>query len=240
MLRYTQRASSILARFQRQAAACSTDQQASTSSSPSRAYASDDSAATDSIGNEKVQKLAQEIMGLTVLESSWLSEILRKRLNIAKPAFGAMPMGMPMMAASPAGAAPAAETAAPPVEKKEKTEFEVKLTSFTPEGKIKVIKEVRAITGLGLKEAKELVRGGGGQRHKCESEGMEGGCKSCRTCMRSPSAHSLAHTFNRSHVKPRTRPCDMLTWEGTDAASNMEGFSRSHDILHLYYWRTPV
>ena len=161
MLRYTQRASSILARFQRQAAACSTDQQASTSSSPSRAYASDDSAATDSIGNEKVQKLAQEIMGLTVLESSWLSEILRKRLNIAKPAFGAMPMGMPMMAASPAGAAPAAETAAPPVEKKEKTEFEVKLTSFTPEGKIKVIKEVRAITGLGLKEAKELVRGGG-------------------------------------------------------------------------------
>lgn len=160
MLRYTQqRTSSILARFQRHAAACSTDQQASTSSSPSRAYASDESAAsTDAIGNEKVQKLAQEIMGLTVLESSWLSEILRKRLNIAKPAFGAMPMGMPMMAATPAGAAPAAEAAAPPVEKKEKTEFEVKLTSYTPEGKIKVIKEVRAITGLGLKEAKELVR----------------------------------------------------------------------------------
>ena len=98
-------------------------------------------------------------MGLTVLESSWLSEILRKRLNIAKPAFGAMPMMAAAPASAPAAAGPAAPAAAaPPAEKKEKTEFDVKLTSFTAEGKIKVIKEIRAITGLGLKEAKELVR----------------------------------------------------------------------------------
>ncbi|GMF26291.1 unnamed protein product [Phytophthora fragariaefolia] len=52
------------------------------------------------------------------------------------------------------GAAPAAEEA-----KEEKTAFNVKLASFDAKSKIKVIKEVRAITGLGLKEAKELVEG---------------------------------------------------------------------------------
>lgn len=52
------------------------------------------------------------------------------------------------------GAAPAAEEP-----KEEKTQFDVKLASFDAKSKIKVIKEVRAITGLGLKEAKELVEG---------------------------------------------------------------------------------
>jgi len=115
-----------------------------------------------SIGNEKVQRLADEITSLTVLECSWLSEILRKRLNMERPAFGGMSMlgAMPMMAA-PGGAAAggAGDAAAPAEEKKEKTEFAVKLESFSAEGKIKVIKEIRAITSLGLKEAKELVRG---------------------------------------------------------------------------------
>ena len=159
MLRSTRSFFSLLARLQRQASVItfSGDHQPCTSS---RAYSSsDESASTASIGNEKVQKLAEEIMGLTVLESSWLSEILRKRLNIAKPAFGAMPMMAAAPASAPAAAGPAAPAAAaPPAEKKEKTEFDVKLTSFTAEGKIKVIKEIRAITGLGLKEAKELVR----------------------------------------------------------------------------------
>ncbi len=108
----------------------------------------------ESIGNEKVQRLASDIMNLTVLESSWLSEILRTKLNIQKPSFS----GMPMMAASVAPAQAAPAQAPPPPEKKEKTEFEVKLESFSAEGKIKVIKEIRAITSLGLKEAKELVR----------------------------------------------------------------------------------
>lgn len=111
--------------------------------------------------SEKVQKLASDIMGLSVLECSQLSNMLREKLGVPRGA--AMPMmGMPMAmpAAGPAaGAAGAAEAAEPKEEKKEKTEFDVKLESFTPEGKIKVIKEIRAITSLGLKEAKELVGG---------------------------------------------------------------------------------
>lgn len=60
---------------------------------------------------------------------------------------------------SAAPAAPQAEAAAAPVEKPpEKTEFDVKLSGFDPAAKIKVIKEVRVITELGLKEAKELAR----------------------------------------------------------------------------------
>lgn len=54
------------------------------------------------------------------------------------------------------GAAPAAAAEEP---KEEKTQFDVKLASFDAKSKIKIIKEVRAITGLGLKEAKELVEG---------------------------------------------------------------------------------
>jgi len=58
--------------------------------------------------------------------------------------------------AAPSGeAAPAEEKEAP----KEKTHFDIELTKFDPAGKIKVIKEIRAIFGLGLKEAKETVEG---------------------------------------------------------------------------------
>ena len=125
-----------------------------TSARPSAPLAdakSDDDAEPEA--NPKVKALADEVCGLTVLECSWLSEILRKRLGVAKPAFGAMPM----MAAAPAGGAPAGAAVAPAPEAKEKTEFTVKLESFSADGKIKVIKEVRAATGLGLKEAKDLV-----------------------------------------------------------------------------------
>lgn len=110
--------------------------------------------------SDKVKQLAEGIMGLTVIECSQLSKLLRDKLGV--------PRGMPMMptvvagaaapAAAGAGAAPAA--AAPAEEKAEKTEFDVKLEGFSPEGKIKVIKEIRALTNLGLKEAKELVRAG--------------------------------------------------------------------------------
>ncbi|KAF8060619.1 rplL [Scenedesmus sp. PABB004] len=103
---------------------------------------------------ERVQQLAQDIMSLSVLECSQLSNLLREKLGVPRGA--AVPMMAAAMAAPPpaAGAAPEAD-AAPPA--KEKTEFDVKLESFTPEGKIKVIKEIRALTALGLKEAKELV-----------------------------------------------------------------------------------
>jgi len=173
MLGLYKRTSSCLLGLHRQAIVAAADHHQPSTSFSCRNYASDESASTDSIGNENVQRLAKEIMGLTVLESSWLSEILRKRLNIAKPTFGGMPMmgAMSMMPASPVpvAAAAAAATEAAPVEKKEKTEFEVKLASFTPEGKIKVIKEIRAITGLGLKEAKELVS-------RCFNDGLHIAC----------------------------------------------------------------
>ncbi|GBG00437.1 hypothetical protein Rsub_13093 [Raphidocelis subcapitata] len=133
-----------------------TSSSAAASGEPEQQQQQDDAS---SIGNEKVQRLADEIVGLTVLECSWLSEILRKRLNMERPAFGGMPM-MPMMAApgGAAGGAGAGGDAAPAAEeKKEQTEFAVKLEAFSAEGKIKVIKEIRAITSLGLKEAKELV-----------------------------------------------------------------------------------
>eukprot|EP00798_Chlamydomonas_sp_ICE-L_P024895 gene24895-10561_t len=105
---------------------------------------------------EKVQQLAEKVMGLTVLEASALSALLREKLGMPKPAYGAMPMMAASMGQAPAAEAPAA-AAAPEEEKKEKTEFDVKLESYETAGKIKVIKEIRAITSLGLKEAKELV-----------------------------------------------------------------------------------
>ena len=121
----------------------------------SRSYSTEPQTDAAVIGNERVNKLASEILELTVLESSWLSEILRKKLNIQRPAYGAMPMAMQGAPAAPAAAAEAAPPP-PPAPAKEKTEFEVRLESFSAEGKIKVIKEIRAITNLGLKEAKDL------------------------------------------------------------------------------------
>ncbi len=95
--------------------------------------------------SEKLDKLYQELSGLTVLEISELVKLLEDKWGVsaaaAMPAF-AMPAG--------GGAAAAAE----PVE--EKTEFDVILADAGAQ-KINVIKEVRAITGLGLKEAKDLV-----------------------------------------------------------------------------------
>jgi len=87
----------------------------STSGAPSRCFSAPaDGGAGDQIGNDKVRKLADDITGLTVLECSWLSEILRKKLNLAKPAFGGMPM-MPMMGAMGGAPAAGARLAPPPL-----------------------------------------------------------------------------------------------------------------------------
>jgi large subunit ribosomal protein L7/L12 len=95
--------------------------------------------------SEKLDKLYHELSGLTVLEISELVKLLEDKWGVsaaaAVPAF-----------AIPAGGGGAA--AAEPVE--EKTEFDVILAEAGAQ-KINVIKEVRAITGLGLKEAKDLV-----------------------------------------------------------------------------------
>ncbi|MDQ7776635.1 50S ribosomal protein L7/L12 [Paracoccus aminovorans] len=93
-----------------------------------------------------LKKLAEEIVGLTLLEAQELKTILKDEYGIEPAAGGAV-----MVAGPAAGPAEAAE---------EKTEFDVVLTDAGA-NKINVIKEVRAITGLGLKEAKDLVEAGG-------------------------------------------------------------------------------
>jgi large subunit ribosomal protein L7/L12 len=95
-----------------------------------------------------LKKLAEEIVNLTLLEASELKNILKDEYGIEPAAGGAV-----MMAGPAAGG-----DAAPAVE--EKDEFDVILVDAGAK-KINVIKEVRAITGLGLKEAKDLVEAGG-------------------------------------------------------------------------------
>ena len=95
-----------------------------------------------------LKKLAEAIVGLTLLEAAELKKILKDEYGI-EPAAGAV-----AVAAGPAASAAPAEAA------EEQTEFDVILKSAGAQ-KINVIKEVRAITGLGLKEAKDLVEAGG-------------------------------------------------------------------------------
>jgi len=91
-----------------------------------------------------LSKIVDELSSLTVLEAAELSKLLEEKWGVSAAA--------PVAVAAAGGAAPGAA----PVE--EKTEFTVVLAK-TGEKKIEVIKEVRAITGLGLKEAKDLVEG---------------------------------------------------------------------------------
>ncbi len=91
-----------------------------------------------------IEKIVEDISKLTAVELSDLKKALEEKFDVT----AAAPMGMPMMMA---GAA-----AAEPVE--EKTEFNIVLKDSGAE-KLKVIKVVREITGLGLKEAKDLVDG---------------------------------------------------------------------------------
>jgi len=89
-----------------------------------------------------LSKIVDELSSLTVLEAAELSKLLEEKWGVS--------------AAAPVAVAAAAGAAAAPVE--EKTEFTVVLAKVGDK-KIEVIKEVRAITGLGLKEAKDLVEG---------------------------------------------------------------------------------
>jgi large subunit ribosomal protein L7/L12 len=92
-----------------------------------------------------LQKLVDELSGLTVLEAAELSKLLEDKWGVSAAA--------PVAAVAAAPAAGAAAAAAPA---EEQTEFTVILAK-TGDKKINVIKEVRTITGLGLKEAKDLV-----------------------------------------------------------------------------------
>ena len=91
-----------------------------------------------------LQKIVNDLSSLTVLEASELAKLLEEKWGVSAAAAVAVAAG------------PAAGAAAPAAE--EKTEFTVVLTA-AGEKKIEVIKEVRAVTGLGLKEAKDLVEG---------------------------------------------------------------------------------
>ncbi len=95
-----------------------------------------------------LDKLADQLSGLTLLEAAELKKMLEEKWGVTAAAPMAM-AAMPMMAggAAAGGAAAAVE---------EKTEFDVVITDVGPK-KINIIKEVRALTNLGLKEAKDLV-----------------------------------------------------------------------------------
>jgi large subunit ribosomal protein L7/L12 len=92
-----------------------------------------------------LEKIVEELSGLTLLEAGELTKMLEEKWGVS----AAAPVAMGMMAAPGAGGAD--EAAA-----EEKTEFDVVLKEVGPK-KINVIKEVRALTSLGLKEAKAVV-----------------------------------------------------------------------------------
>ncbi|TAH34003.1 MAG: 50S ribosomal protein L7/L12 [Alphaproteobacteria bacterium] len=91
-----------------------------------------------------LNKIVDELSKLTVLEAAELSKMLEEKWGVS----AAAPVAVAAAGGAAAGAAPAAE----------KTEFTIFLAA-SGDKKIEVIKEVRAITGLGLKEAKDLVEG---------------------------------------------------------------------------------
>jgi large subunit ribosomal protein L7/L12 len=94
------------------------------------------------MSEQNLQQIVENLSNLTVLQAAELTKLLEEKWGVS--------------AAAPV--AVAASAAAPAEEKEEQTEFEVILT-VAGDKKINVIKEVRAITGLGLKEAKDLVEG---------------------------------------------------------------------------------
>lgn len=97
--------------------------------------------------SEKVEKLVEEIASLTLIEASELKKALEDKFGVTAAA--PMMMGGMMPAGGAAEAAPVVE---------EKTEFDVEITE-AGDKKLNVIKVVREITGIGLKEAKDLVDG---------------------------------------------------------------------------------
>ncbi|MBN2509800.1 MAG: 50S ribosomal protein L7/L12 [Spirochaetales bacterium] len=96
------------------------------------------------------QEILEAVSNMTVLELSELIKDMEEKFGVTAAA---------PVAVAAVGAVAGAAAAGP--EEEEKTEFDVVLTSVDDGKKIPVIKEVRAITGLGLKEAKELVEAGG-------------------------------------------------------------------------------
>eukprot|EP00993_Chasmostoma_nieuportense_P004380 NODE_5052_length_705_cov_21.306228_g4889_i0.p1 GENE.NODE_5052_length_705_cov_21.306228_g4889_i0~~NODE_5052_length_705_cov_21.306228_g4889_i0.p1 ORF type:complete len:186 (-),score=58.56 NODE_5052_length_705_cov_21.306228_g4889_i0:146-652(-) len=110
--------------------------------------------------SEHIKQLADQILALNLLEAKQLSEHLKTTLGIKDPPMGAM-LAMPQSAPTqaPAPVAPQSQDASPAEETPKeatKTQFDFKLEKFDPATKVKVIKEIRAMTGLPLAEAKEM------------------------------------------------------------------------------------
>ena len=96
-----------------------------------------------------VDEVMEKLKSMTLLEASELVKAIEETFDVdASAGGGGMMMAAPMPGAAAGGAAEAAE---------EKTEFDLTLESFPADKKIAVLKIVRGITGLGLKEAKEMV-----------------------------------------------------------------------------------
>ena len=95
------------------------------------------------MANEKSLQIIEQIKTLTILELADLVKAIEEEFGVS-----AAPVAVAGVAAGPAAAAA-----------EEKTEFDVELTSFEADKKLKVIKEIKEITGLGLGEAKALVEG---------------------------------------------------------------------------------
>ncbi|RCV41032.1 hypothetical protein SEVIR_9G101200v4 [Setaria viridis] len=103
----------------------------------------------------RVSGIVDEICGLTLLEASSLADALRGRLGVDElPPLAILTGGAVPLAGGAAGPGAAGEEAKA---KEEKMAFDVKLEGFDAAAKLKIIKELRAFTNLGLKEAKELV-----------------------------------------------------------------------------------
>lgn len=102
---------------------------------------------------ENVKQIVDQICQLNLMEVRHLNQLLRDKLDIPEFSMGAIPM-----AAMQGGAAPAAEEGDAQEAKSDvQTKFAVKLVEFDKIIKIKLIKEIRALTDMGLKEAKDLV-----------------------------------------------------------------------------------
>jgi large subunit ribosomal protein L7/L12 len=116
--------------------------------------------------SSKILKLADEIVKLNMLEINDLGKILQEKMGISDQQLYGMGSGSMVMGGGGGGGGNVAAAAgdagggdAPAAEAAAQTEFSLKLDAFDASSKIKVIKEVRAATELGLKEAKELVEG---------------------------------------------------------------------------------
>jgi large subunit ribosomal protein L7/L12 len=119
---------------------------------PATAISSFHSSTSLNDASPRVDQVFDKILQLDFVEVHLLTELVNEKLGIK-------PLTAAQRAAMEGGVGGNGGGSAPATEEEEKTAFDLKLTGFDAKSKIKVIKEIRAITGLGLKEAKEMVEG---------------------------------------------------------------------------------